>query len=223
VNPIHAVTNTILRALGALGETVWSSGMNCGMSGGIGTVLCAGLRRAIGCARSAASLPGSFCAPAWNRSGSLSSWRCWWGFRWSCNWTFGPAGSDSRRSSAVARAGRRAGTGPLFANLRSSCARQRHHHRVGSHEGRRRGARARSQGIEPLWFLVLPRAGDGVSAFCLTVIFVLVAFACGYGFGALTGRQRGPGGVPQRRFRAVHPVDAIGFLVNVSCRPCSPR
>src|SRR5207237_6895723 len=40
-----------------------------------------------------------------------------------------------------------------------------------------------AQGIDPLLFLVMPRVlAMAVSAFCLTVIFVLVAFATRYGF-----------------------------------------
>src|SRR5207253_7764314 len=45
-----------------------------------------------------------------------------------------------------------------------------------------------AQGVEPLLFLVMPRVlAMALSAFCLTVIFVFVAFASGYGFGALVG------------------------------------
>jgi phospholipid/cholesterol/gamma-HCH transport system permease protein len=46
-----------------------------------------------------------------------------------------------------------------------------------------------AQGISPLLSLVLPRVlGAAVSTFCLTIIFILVAFASGYMFGALVGK-----------------------------------
>src|SRR5438067_476531 len=72
-----------------------------------------------------------------------------------------------------------------------------------------------AQGLEPLLFLVLPRVmAMAVSAFCLTVIFVLVAFASGYGFGAFTGLANPDLTVfLSSVFKAVHPFDAIGFLV----------
>jgi phospholipid/cholesterol/gamma-HCH transport system permease protein len=69
--------------------------------------------------------------------------------------------------------------------------------------------------LEPLLFLVMPRVlAMALSAFCLTIIFVLAAFASGYGFSALFG---GINMVPEvflnSVFKAVHPLDAIGFLV----------
>ena len=72
-----------------------------------------------------------------------------------------------------------------------------------------------AQGIEPFLFLVMPRVlAMAVSAFCLTVIFVLVAFASGYGFGALVGQANAdPVVFLNSVFKAVHPFDAIGFLV----------
>ena len=46
-----------------------------------------------------------------------------------------------------------------------------------------------AQGISPLLSLVLPRVlGTVVSTFCLTIIFILVALASGYVFGAITGK-----------------------------------
>lgn len=71
------------------------------------------------------------------------------------------------------------------------------------------------QGLEPLLFLVMPRVlAMAVSAFCLTVIFVLVAFASGYGFGAFVGQTNvDPAVFLNSVFKAVHPADAIGFLV----------
>lgn len=45
-----------------------------------------------------------------------------------------------------------------------------------------------AKGVEPLLFVVMPRVlALAVSAFCLTVIFVLVAFVSGYTFGDLIG------------------------------------
>ena len=72
-----------------------------------------------------------------------------------------------------------------------------------------------AQGLEPLLFLVMPRVmAMAVSAFCLTVIFVLVAFASGYGFGAFTGQANAdPAVFLNSVFKAMHPFDAIGFLV----------
>lgn len=72
-----------------------------------------------------------------------------------------------------------------------------------------------AQGLEPLLLLVMPRVlALAVSAFCLTVIFVLVAFASGYGFGAFIGQANvGPVEFLNSVFQAVRPWDAIGFLV----------
>lgn len=72
-----------------------------------------------------------------------------------------------------------------------------------------------AQGLEPLLFLVMPRVlAMAVSAFCLTVIFVLVAFASGYGFGAFVGQtNEDPAVFLNSVFKAVRPFDAIGFLV----------
>ncbi len=71
-----------------------------------------------------------------------------------------------------------------------------------------------AQGIEPLPFLVMPRVlAMAVSAFCLTVIFVLVAFASGFGFGALIGQTNpDPAVFVNSVFKAVHPFDALGLL-----------
>ena len=71
-----------------------------------------------------------------------------------------------------------------------------------------------AQGLEPLLFLVMPRVmAMAVSAFCLTVIFVLVAFGSGYGFGAFTGQANAdPAVFLNSVFKAMHPFDAIGFL-----------
>jgi phospholipid/cholesterol/gamma-HCH transport system permease protein len=72
-----------------------------------------------------------------------------------------------------------------------------------------------AQGIEPLTFLVMPRVlAMALSAFCLTVIFVVVAFASGFGFGALIGQtSSNPSVFINSVFKAVHPFDGIGLLV----------
>lgn len=72
-----------------------------------------------------------------------------------------------------------------------------------------------AQGLEPLLFLVMPRLlAMAVSALCLTVLFVLVAFASGYGFGAFVGQANAdPVVFLNSVFKAMHPFDAIGFLV----------
>jgi|HubBroStandDraft_1064217.scaffolds.fasta_scaffold144785_2 phospholipid/cholesterol/gamma-HCH transport system permease protein len=72
-----------------------------------------------------------------------------------------------------------------------------------------------AQGLEPLLFLVMPRVlAMALSAFCLTIIFVLAAFASGYGFSVLFGGiNMDPEVFLKSVFKAVHPLDAIGFLV----------
>jgi phospholipid/cholesterol/gamma-HCH transport system permease protein len=46
-----------------------------------------------------------------------------------------------------------------------------------------------ARGNDPFLYLVLPRVlGVAVSTFCLTIIFILVAFASGYGFAAWLGK-----------------------------------
>jgi phospholipid/cholesterol/gamma-HCH transport system permease protein len=72
-----------------------------------------------------------------------------------------------------------------------------------------------AQGIEPLPFLVMPRVlAMALSAFCLTVIFVVVAFASGFACGALIGQTNSnPSVFINSVFKAVHPFDGIGLLV----------
>jgi phospholipid/cholesterol/gamma-HCH transport system permease protein len=71
-----------------------------------------------------------------------------------------------------------------------------------------------TQGVEPLLFLVMPRVlAMALAAFCLSVIFVFIAFASGYGFSALFGE----GNMNAEAFitsvlNAAHPFDTIGFL-----------
>jgi phospholipid/cholesterol/gamma-HCH transport system permease protein len=46
-----------------------------------------------------------------------------------------------------------------------------------------------AQGISPFLYLVMPRVlAAAVSTFCLTIVFVLVAFGSGYLFGAMADR-----------------------------------
>lgn len=72
-----------------------------------------------------------------------------------------------------------------------------------------------AQGIDPLLFLVMPRVvAMAVSAFCLTVIFVVSAFAVGFAFGAFLHHANPDVAVfANSVFRAVHPGDALGLLV----------
>ena len=72
-----------------------------------------------------------------------------------------------------------------------------------------------AQGIEPLPFLIMPRVlAMALSAFCLTVIFVVMAFVSGFGFGALIGQTNSnPFVFINSVFKAVHPFDGIGLLV----------
>jgi phospholipid/cholesterol/gamma-HCH transport system permease protein len=72
-----------------------------------------------------------------------------------------------------------------------------------------------AQGLEPLLFLVMPRMlAMAVSAICLTVIFAVVAFVSGYGFGVVAGlANTDPAVFFNSVFKAVHPSEAIGFLV----------
>jgi phospholipid/cholesterol/gamma-HCH transport system permease protein len=71
-----------------------------------------------------------------------------------------------------------------------------------------------TQGKDPLLHLVLPRVlGMAVSTFCLTVVFILVAFASGFLFAAWTGK----GGRDLFLFadtvsRAVQPKDVFNIL-----------
>jgi len=72
-----------------------------------------------------------------------------------------------------------------------------------------------AQGIEPLFFLVMPRVlALAVSAFCLTAIFVLVAFASGYAFGSLLGlANAGPAVFLNSVFKALNPNDALNMIL----------
>ena len=72
-----------------------------------------------------------------------------------------------------------------------------------------------AQGIDALPFLVMPRVlAMAGAALCLTVIFVVVAFASGFGFGALVGQTNpDPTLFTTSVFKAVRPFDGIGVAV----------
>jgi phospholipid/cholesterol/gamma-HCH transport system permease protein len=71
-----------------------------------------------------------------------------------------------------------------------------------------------AQGLSPFLYLVMPRVlAAGVSTFCLTIVFILVAFASGYLFGATVGT--GSRDLPlfaDTVSRAVHPKDVLAIL-----------
>jgi phospholipid/cholesterol/gamma-HCH transport system permease protein len=72
-----------------------------------------------------------------------------------------------------------------------------------------------AQGIEPLFYLVMPRVlALAVSALCLTVIFVLVAFASGYAFGGFLGLAGAdPGVFLNSVFKALSPDDTLSIIL----------
>ena len=85
-----------------------------------------------------------------------------------------------------------------------------------------------AQGLDPLAYLLVPRAiGVAASVFGLTILFVFVAFAGGYGSGWLMGAEVGPPGLfVQSIARAIQPVDIgnllaktliPGFLTGIIC------
>lgn len=71
-----------------------------------------------------------------------------------------------------------------------------------------------AQGISPFTSLVMPRVvGAAVSTLCLTVVFILVALASGYLFGAWLGTgSRNLWFFTDTVIHAIHPLDAIGIL-----------
>jgi phospholipid/cholesterol/gamma-HCH transport system permease protein len=73
-----------------------------------------------------------------------------------------------------------------------------------------------AQGISPFFYLVMPRVlGAAVSTFCLTIIFILVALASGYLFGATVGKgSRDLLLLANTVFRAVRPKDVLAILSN---------
>jgi phospholipid/cholesterol/gamma-HCH transport system permease protein len=71
-----------------------------------------------------------------------------------------------------------------------------------------------AQGISPFRYLVMPRVlAAAVSAFCLTIVFILVALASGYLFGATVGRgSRDLLLFADTVSTAVHPKDVLAIL-----------
>jgi len=71
-----------------------------------------------------------------------------------------------------------------------------------------------SQGIDPLLYLILPRAlAMSVCVFCLTILFILVSFGGGYLYGILAGVGAGaPNLFIANVLRAVHLPDVISLL-----------
>jgi len=72
-----------------------------------------------------------------------------------------------------------------------------------------------AQGLDPLLLLVMPRIlAMALASFCLTVIFVVVAFASGFAFGRFFGHGNpDPAVFVASVFNAVRPFDAVSFLV----------
>jgi phospholipid/cholesterol/gamma-HCH transport system permease protein len=70
------------------------------------------------------------------------------------------------------------------------------------------------KGVDPFLHLVVPRVlGVFISTFCLTIIFILVAFATGYLFGAWLGTGgRDMWSFTNTVLNALHPEDMISIL-----------
>jgi phospholipid/cholesterol/gamma-HCH transport system permease protein len=78
------------------------------------------------------------------------------------------------------------------------------------------GVRAlEEQGRDPFLHLVMPRVlGVAISTFCLTIVFILVAFASGFLFAAWTGKGSGDLSLfADTVSRAVQPKDVLNILV----------
>jgi phospholipid/cholesterol/gamma-HCH transport system permease protein len=73
-----------------------------------------------------------------------------------------------------------------------------------------------AQGVSPFLSLVLPRVlGAAVSTFCLTIIFILVALASGYLFGAIAGKgSRDVLLLANSVSSAIRPKDVLAILSN---------
>ncbi|MDB6066262.1 MAG: hypothetical protein JWR26_2470 [Pedosphaera sp.] len=71
-----------------------------------------------------------------------------------------------------------------------------------------------AQGRDPFVHLVAPRVlGVAVSTFCLTVVFIVIAFASGYFFSAWLGKgSRDPLLFANTVLSAVHPKDALNIV-----------
>jgi phospholipid/cholesterol/gamma-HCH transport system permease protein len=74
--------------------------------------------------------------------------------------------------------------------------------------------RLEAQGYDPFLHLVLPRVlGLAVSTLCLTIVFILVAFASGYLFGAWLGTgSRDLWFFTNTVLNALHPLDIVSIL-----------
>ena len=72
-----------------------------------------------------------------------------------------------------------------------------------------------AQGLDPFIYLVMPRVlGTAVSIFCLTVIFVAVAFCSGFASGLLLGAKTGgPEVFVNSVFSSVSKSDVLNLLV----------
>jgi phospholipid/cholesterol/gamma-HCH transport system permease protein len=71
-----------------------------------------------------------------------------------------------------------------------------------------------AQGISPLIYLVMPRVlAVAVSTFCLTIVFILVAFTSGFLFGATVGKgSRDLLLLADTVSLAIHPKDVLAIL-----------
>lgn len=78
-----------------------------------------------------------------------------------------------------------------------------------------------SQGLDPFTYLVLPRAiGMMISVFCLTIVFIVVAFGSGFLSGVLMGANTGtPRMFMDSVMRAVTPTDVISLLAKALIPP----
>jgi ABC-type transporter Mla maintaining outer membrane lipid asymmetry permease subunit MlaE len=82
-----------------------------------------------------------------------------------------------------------------------------------------------ARGGDPFGQLVMPRVlGTAVSAFCLTIVFILVAFASGFLFAAWTGQgSRDLFLFADTVSRAVQPKETFSTsLPKAFCPPCLP-
>jgi len=69
------------------------------------------------------------------------------------------------------------------------------------------------QGMDPMVYLVMPRVvAAGIAVFCMTVVFVLIAFASGYWCGSLLGMMPAPDIFLNGVFNAVTRADGPSFL-----------
>lgn len=78
-----------------------------------------------------------------------------------------------------------------------------------------------SQGLDPFTYLVLPRAiGMMISVFCLTIVFIVVAFGSGFLSGVLMGANTGtPRMFMDSVMGALTPTDVISLLAKALVPP----